>query len=121
MTLQDLYSEIGGSYNDVMKRLGTEKMVNKFVIKFLAAADHDNLKTAVRDGDWELAFRSAHNLKGVGLNLSFDRMAEAASVLCEEIRHGAPQHDISGMIADVDKKYIQVVEQINLYKEANGL
>ena len=37
MTLQDLYTQIGGDYEGVLGRLmNSERMVQKFVLKFLA-------------------------------------------------------------------------------------
>ena len=35
MTLQELYTEIGGDYNEVRGRLPSDKFIQKFVLKFL--------------------------------------------------------------------------------------
>ena len=35
MTLQECYAAMGGNYEDVAKRLPSEKLIQKFVLKFL--------------------------------------------------------------------------------------
>ncbi|MDO5445075.1 MAG: Hpt domain-containing protein [Eubacteriales bacterium] len=118
MTLKEFYTSVGGSYDDVMNRLRMEKLVYKFLFKFPAATDYSDLVNAVNNAEWPDAFRFSHNLKGVGLNLSLDKMAQAASVLCEEIRNGPPSVDVAPMMRDITAEYDHVISQINLLKES---
>lgn len=114
MTLTEFYSTVGGNLGDVMNRLRTERLVYKYLFKFPNATDYADLVSAVEAENWPDAFRFAHNLKGVGLNLSLDAMAQAASVLCEEIRNGPPTHDIAPMLSNVTKEYDLVIGQIGI-------
>ena len=74
MTIQECYKAIGGNYEDVLRRLHNEALIQKFTLKFLEDQSYPQLKQALNDKNYEDAFRSAHTLKGVCQNLSFDRL-----------------------------------------------
>lgn len=118
MTLIEFYDAVGGNYDNVMKRLMTKKIACKYIFKFVDAPDYQELLSTVENGNWTDAFRFAHNLKGVGLNLGFDRMANAASVLCEEIRHGPPTHDVAPMLEKITEEYQFVLGQIAILQSS---
>ena len=40
MELKEVYEKIGGDYDDVVRRLMGEKLVRKFLLKFLAQYGH---------------------------------------------------------------------------------
>ena len=64
MTLQECYAAMGGDYEGVMGRLRSERMVQKFVLKFLADGSYDLLLSSAAAADWQEAFRAAHTIKG---------------------------------------------------------
>ena len=76
MTMRECYEAIGGNYEDVLGRLRSEALIRKFTLKFLEDQSYPQLKQALNDKNYEDAFRSAHTLKGVCQNLSFDRLYE---------------------------------------------
>ena len=45
MTLKECYEILGGGYEDVLSRFMSERLVQKFVIKFLDDKSFDNLKS----------------------------------------------------------------------------
>ena len=63
MTIQECYKAIGGNYEDVLRRLHNEALIQKFTLKFLEDPSYRLLKQALRDKNYEDAFRSAHTLK----------------------------------------------------------
>lgn len=65
MTLQECYLALGGDYDEVMGRLRSEKLVQKFVLKFLQDGSYDLLVTSMAEGNYEEAFRAAHTIKGI--------------------------------------------------------
>ena len=78
MNLEECYEVMDSNYDDVMRRLGSETLVRKFVLKFLDDTSFQGLKEGLENQDAELAFRSAHTLKGVCMNrgqLSINRRA----------------------------------------------
>lgn len=88
MTLQECYAALGGNYDDVLGRLRSERLVQKFVLKFLEDGSYDLLCRSMAEENYEEAFRAAHTLKGVCQNLSFDRLYESSAKLCETLRGG---------------------------------
>ena len=86
MTMRECYEAIGGNYEDVLGRLNSEALIRKFTLKFLEDQSYLQLKQALKDKNYEDAFRSAHTLKGVCQNLSFDRLYEVSHELTELLR-----------------------------------
>ena len=86
MNLEECYEAIDSDYDDVMRRLGSETLVRKFVLKFLDDTSFRGLKEGLENQDAELAFRSAHTLKGVCQNLGFDNLYEVSFDITEKLR-----------------------------------
>ena len=63
MTLKECYDALGGNYEDTVRRLYNEKLVEKFLFKFEEDPSFENLKKALEEEDLEAAFRAAHTLK----------------------------------------------------------
>lgn len=111
MTLKELYTAIEGDYNDVLSRLMTEKLVSKFVLKFLNDKSYDNLVQSLKDGNIEEAFRAAHTLKGVSQNLSFTKLYQSSNGVTEALRAGDTAK-ADELMAKVDADYLQTVSAI---------
>ena len=88
MTLEQMYATIGGDYKAVMERLPSADFVRRFALKFLQDDSFPNLKKALEEKDAPTAFRAAHTLKGVCLNLGFDNLSSPAVALTEILRAG---------------------------------
>ena len=88
MTLQECYAAMGGNYADVSARLRSDRLVQKFVIKYLDDPSFDTLCSAMEGKNYEEAFRAAHTIKGVCQNLSFTKLFESSSQLSDALRHG---------------------------------
>ncbi|MDD6326589.1 MAG: Hpt domain-containing protein [Lachnospiraceae bacterium] len=86
MTVKECYEQIGSDYAGVLKRLSSEALVKRFALKFLKDPSYQELKDALARQDGEVAFRAAHTLKGVCLNLGFDRLYESSAALTELLR-----------------------------------
>ena len=79
MTTKECYEKIGSNYESVLSRFGNEALVKRFALKFLKDPSYAELKEALEAHDAERAFRAAHTLKGVCLNLGFDRLYETSA------------------------------------------
>ena len=86
MTMRECYEAIGGNYEDVLGRLHSEALIRRFTLKSLEDQSYIQLKQALENENFEDAFRSAHTLKGVCQNLSFDRLYEVSHELTELLR-----------------------------------
>ena len=105
MTLEECYTALGGDYQDVLGRLRSEKLVSKFLLKFLDDGSYDLLVT----------FRAAHTIKGVGQNLSFTRLFTSASQLCEALRPGGPPQS-PDLFTQVKTDYEATLSAIRTYQ-----
>ena len=77
MTLQECYAALEGDYAGVTSRLPTERMVQKFVLKFLNDGSYDLLLRSMETEDYAEAFRAAHTIKGVCQNLDFTKLYQS--------------------------------------------
>lgn len=82
MTVKECYEKAGSDYDGVLNRLGSEALIKRFAIKFLNDPSFQDLT----DGLAEKAFRAAHTLKGVCLNLGFSELYKASAELTEVLR-----------------------------------
>ena len=113
MTMRECYEAIGGNYEDVLGRLRSEALIRKFTLKFLEDQSYPQLKQALNDKNYEEAFRSAHTLKGVCQNLSFDRLYEVSHNLTELLRdRTGEQPGIPEAMEKVTEVYEMTIEEI---------
>ncbi|HBN57338.1 MAG TPA: phosphorelay protein [Lachnospiraceae bacterium] len=89
MGLKECYAAIGGDYEGVVGRLRSEKIVKKFVLKFLNDASYDLLVKSLAEGNYEEAFRASHTIKGICQNLGFGKLGDSSSRLTEVLRGGS--------------------------------
>ena len=88
MTLRECYTALGGDYEDALGRLRSEKLVNKFVLRFLDDKSYELLCVSMEEKNYEEAFRAAHTIKGICSNLSFTALGRSSSELSEALRYG---------------------------------
>ena len=122
MTIQECYQSLGGNYAEVQQRLPSDRLIKRFVTKFLDDESFAQLTQAMSSGQREPAFRAAHTLKGVCANLSFTRLLTSASALTELLRQESdtiPESAAAAM-ADVTRDYSQTVNAIRTYLESEG-
>ena len=122
MTIQECYQSLGGNYAEVQQRLPSDRLIKRFVTKFLDDESFAQLTRAMSSGQREPAFRAAHTLKGVCANLSFTRLLTSASALTELLRQESdtiPESAAAAM-ADVTRDYSQTVNAIRTYLESEG-
>lgn len=112
MDLRECYASLGGDYDAVMGRLRSEERVVKFLGLFGGDENFQTLTQAMSTGDWATAFRAAHSLKGVALNLAFSDLARTSSDLTEALRAGAPAEDPAPLYAAVKADYEKTLAAI---------
>ena len=100
MTTKECYEKIGSNYESILGRFGSEALVKRFALKFLKDPSYA-----------ERAFRAAHTLKGVCLNLGFDRLYEISAAMTEDLRG----RDINGgdrLFSELTTCYEQLTDVI---------
>lgn len=115
MTLKECYTKLEGDYEGVLARLRSERLVQKFVLKFLDDKSYDLLITSLDTGNYEEAFRAAHTIKGVCQNLSFTKLYESSHRLTESLRSGhGPETD--ELVRQVNEDYRQTAAAIQAFQ-----
>ena len=118
MTIRECYGELGLDFDAVLSRLVNEKLVQKFALKFLDDPSFQNLKDALDSKDVETAFRAAHTLKGVCLNLGFSSLYEVGAQLTEDLR-GRVIEGSEASQAAVDREYQRTENAIRRWQNEN--
>lgn len=119
MTLQECYTALEGDYAGVRSRLPTEKMVQKFVLKFANDKSYDLLLRSMETEDYAEAFRAAHTIKGVCQNLDFTKLYNSSSELSEALRDGFTP-GAPALLEQVKADYRQTMEAIRAYEASQG-
>ncbi|MCH5209882.1 MAG: Hpt domain-containing protein [Oscillospiraceae bacterium] len=118
MNLKEYYERIEGDYSGVVSRLMNEKLVMKFVIKFLDDTSFDLLCKSLEEGNNEEAFRAAHTLKGIAQNLSFDKFYKSVYEITEELRNGGSANEATFERVKADYLYLfETTEQLRADNE----
>lgn len=111
MTLEECYIQLGGNYEEVTKRLMTETLVKKFLVKFPADQSYGLLVKSINDGNYEEAFRAAHTIKGICQNLSLDKLFSSVAKLTDELRDGKGNFS-PDLLEKVKQDYFDTVNAI---------
>ena len=117
MSIRECYEALGGDFEGTLGRLGSEKLVERFALKFLADGCFPTLIKAMEEENYENAFRAAHTLKGVGLNLGFTKLHEASDLLTEALRGGNKPED-NTLLENVKAEYEKTVTVLKEYQGA---
>ena len=113
MTVEEFYDEIDGDFVSVKKRITSEERLRKYFRIFADSADFPNMLDALEKKDYHAAFQCVHSLKGTCMNLGFKRLAVASGELCEVLRPGTVNCDITDMLDEIKNQYNITVQAIN--------
>ena len=112
MTLQEFYAVVGADYQDAVNRMMMESMLRKFLAKFPTDPSFQNLEEALGNNDREEAFRAAHTIKGLCLNLGFGKLFTSSNALTEALRHEMPDH-AAELFEAVKADYALTLDAVN--------
>ena len=105
MDSKNCYDSIGGSFEEVIQRLGNESLIERFVRMFPSDESYANLCKAMDEKNWTEFFNASHTLKGISANLSFKKLYQAASTLTEDVRSGNPSPSVQDDFEKVCAEY----------------
>ena len=121
MTLQELYQSIGGDYEQALRVLRMDKLIDKHIRKLAQGGVVDRLLDAGRDMDPTQLFEAAHAAKGVCGNLGLAKLSEMASEIAEEYRPGHPRalsdDEVRARLERIADQYCQTAEGIRQYEQ----
>ena len=110
---KDILKEAGIDYDEGVARFsGMNTLYEKHVRKYLQDNTFAKLDTAMKTGDYEMAFRLAHDWKGLVGNLSLHSLYEASCPFVEMLRNGADVEGAKAMHTDLEEKQNIVLDAI---------
>ena len=119
MTVQELYTRIGGSYESAKRTMAMDKLISRFVLKFLNDQSFQRLSDSWEARDPKGVFEGAHAMKGVCANLGMDSLSAAASEIAEEFRPGHDRkledQEITERVEALRKAYDVTIEGIQAF------
>ena len=119
MTLKELYQMIGGDYDQAIKVLRMEKLMDKHIRRLTKNQVIDKLIAAGETMDPDQLFETSHAVKGVCGNLGLTAIAAAASEVSEEFRPGAERKlsddEVKAKLAEIAALYQKTTDGINQY------
>ena len=122
MTLQELYTSIGGDFEQATRVLRVEKLIDKHIRKFADNPIFERLFAATESMDPTELFESTHAIKGVCSNLGLTKLAALASDVTEEYRPGNARklsdEEVKAKLAALKEGYEKTIEGIKAYTEA---
>ena len=122
MTLPELYREIGGDYDQALRVLRVEKLIDKHIRKLPANGLVENLLEAGKTMDPDRLFEAAHAMKGNCANLGLTRLSVLASDIAEAYRPGNPrtlsEAETAEKLEQIGDLYRKTAEGIRKYEGA---
>ena len=104
-TKRKYLEELGVDFPVTLARcLGNEEFYVHLLEKFLRGTYIEDIEKGLEQGDYEMAFRACHSLKGVSVNLGLDRLYETTIPLTEALRQ--PPYDVEKIQA-----YFEIVKK----------
>lgn len=117
MDLKEVYKQVQGNYEDVMRRFMSEERVKKYLLKLTQEELFLPIKEALEAEDYETAFRESHNLKGLCANLGLEKLCLSAADLTEILRNGKPSEDVTPYLTAVEEDYSLTMQGLKKMQE----
>ena len=120
MTLQELYQSIGGDYEQALRVLRMDKLIDKHIRKLAKNGVVEQLLAAGERMDATQLFEAAHAAKGVCGNLGLKNLSDMASEIAEEYRPGNARSlsdaQVGDKLAEIAALYRRTAEGIRQYE-----
>lgn len=121
MTLQELYDRIDGDYAEAIGRLRMDRLIDRFIIRFLDDKTCPSICSSWAAGDKHATFEAAHAAKGVCANLSLTKLAQIASQITEALRPGNEEleasTDVDALVDELATRHQATVDLIRAYAD----
>ena len=117
MDLKDCYTKFGGDYDEVLGRLQRERIVEKFVYKFLDDKSFELLETSIKNEDYGEALRDVHTIKGICQNLSFTKLYEISNLMTKTLKENDYQKAVD-MMPQLTDDYYKIIHTVQEYKQS---
>lgn len=114
MDIKDLYNRTGCDFDSCARRLGSEEMVKKYLLLLPVDESFGELVSSVNREDAELAYRYAHMLRGVALNLGLTPVAAICKEIMGQLTSGKVEFSqVRASIISLEAVYHSLLEGIS--------
>lgn len=112
MTTKEFYLRMGASYDEVLRRFGKKERITRFLSLLPEDKCYSSLCISIEKKDAEEAFRAAHTLKGICMNLGLSNLCVLVSALTEELRGKEITDKAEVLFMQVDEEYRCVIQNL---------
>ena len=120
MTIQELYNKMEGNYDQAVRVMKSDRLIDKYIRKLKSSQIDIRLADAAETMDAVMLFESAHAMKGVCANLGLEKLAAAADEITEEFRQGNPRkmtdEEVNAKLAAISEQYRMTADAISEYE-----
>ena len=121
MTIEELYAQVGGNYDDALARLCADDLIEVVLGVFLEDTTCPDVVEAWGRGDDAAAFDAAHAAKGMCMNLAFTKLGVLSSDITEALRPGneglRASTDVDALVKELAAEYGKVRTCVEAYFE----
>lgn len=114
VNVEECYGKIGENYAEVIRLFKTDERIIKYFKLMQKDANLDAVCKALEQSDYETAFRAAHTLKGLALNMRFTALANEASELTELLRSKEANGNILPLLSKTKRTYQTILACIDI-------
>lgn len=118
MTAKECYELIGGNYEEALRRVMMDSMIEKLSAMFLDDKSYVGLVAAMEENDYDEAFKMAHTLKGVCQNLAYTALGSVSDELTEALRENKRDVELAKQL--FEKTKVEYERTVNGLKEFLG-
>lgn len=120
MTVRELYDEIGGNYDQAIRVMKMDKLIDKHIRRLKNSSVFDAVFEAGESMDPVRLFESTHAMKGMCANLGLDKLAECAAKITENYRPGSTQtlsdDEVKDILDEIKRLYQITIDGIDRYE-----
>lgn len=111
MNVKECYTLMGGDYDEIMYLMRSEARIIKYLKRFKEDQTMQQLTQALEQQDYDLAFRCAHTLKGVSVNLNMMNLATSSNQLTTALRE--QKKNVEDLYLAVKQDYDATIKAID--------
>jgi len=113
VNLKEAYEAMGADCQPLAEALGGEEILAAIVKKIGEDENYGKLEAALAANDVEGAFKAAHAMKGMCLNLGIDMLGKPTAALTDALRERSRNLEaVPALWQEVQESYAKVTEVI---------
>lgn len=117
MDVEACYAKMNADYRAAIGLLQSDERIIKYFKIIQRDTNLEDIYKALEQNDYETAFRAAHTLKGLALNMHFTQLAQNAADLTETLRSRGENERIFPLLEKTKQTHQMVIACIASFQE----